>query len=232
MKYKVRWLGHATTEITTKSGTVIYIDPWFSHSKSVCTIDDIKKADIVLVTHDHFDHVAEAGALLKKFPNAIVCAQPELLGKIKAESGIGDSQIVNGGGGMNIGGTVQIADVRITMVEATHSSESGEPSGFVLEIEGERIYHAGDTAIMATMEIIGRLWPMKLALLPIGGVFTMDPMQAAEALRMLKPDAVMPIHYGTFPILEQSPASFVKLASEVTPKVKVYAPEVGGSVEF
>lgn len=232
MKFNIKWLGHATTEITTANGTVIYIDPWFSHPLSKVSLDDIKKADVVLITHDHFDHTGDAGELLKKFPNAILAAQPELLGKIQAEFGIPDSQIVNGGGGMNIGGTVEICGVRITMTEAVHSSNTGEPSGFIVEIDGERIYHAGDTAIMATMEILGRLFPMKVALLPIGNVFTMDPVQAAEAAKMLKAENVIPIHYMTFPILEQSSDAFVKLANEIAPDTKVIPLAVGESAEF
>ena len=192
----------------------------------------ITRADIVLITHDHFDHTGDAGLLLKKFPNAILAAQPELLGKIQSEFNIPDSQIVNGGGGMNIGGTVEICGIRITMTEAVHSSNTGEPSGFIVDINGDKIYHAGDTAIMATMDIIGRLFPLKVALLPIGNVFTMDPLQAAESLRMLKPENVIPIHYLTFPILEQSAEEFIKISKEIAPYVNVIPLNIGDAIEF
>lgn len=232
MKYAIKWLGHAAVEITTAEGTVIYIDPWLENGVGNTTVDSIEKADIVLLTHDHFDHRGNAGAIMQKCKNAILVAQPELLGVMQQEYGIPDEQIVNGGGGMNIGGTVQIKDVRITMTEATHSSNNGEPSGFILEIGGERIYHAGDTALFATMLLLAKLYPMKVALLPIGGVFTMDPVQAAEAAKILGVETVIPIHYKSFPILEPSADRFVALTREVAPNVNVIVPEPGEAVEF
>ncbi len=232
MKYSVKWLGHAAVEITTAEGTVIYIDPWFENGVGSASVDAIEKADIVLITHDHFDHRGNAGALMQKCKEAILVAQPEFLGAMQKEFGIPDEQIVNGGGGMNIGGTVQIKDVRITMTEAVHSSEHGEPSGFILEIAGERIYHAGDTSIFASMGLLAKLYPMNLALLPIGGVFTMDPVQAAEAANILGVKNVIPIHYMTFPILEPNADRFKALAREVAPQTKVIVPAPGAAVEF
>lgn len=232
MKYAIKWLGHAAVEITTAEGTVIYIDPWLENGVGNTTVDSIEKADIVLLTHDHFDHRGNAGAIMQKCKNAILVAQPELLGVMQQEYGIPDEQMVNGGGGMNIGGTVQIKDVRITMTEATHSSNTGEPSGFILEIGGERIYHAGDTALFATMLLLAKLYPMKVALLPIGGVFTMDPVQAAEAAKILGVETVIPIHYKSFPILEPNADRFVALTREVAPNVNVIVPEPGEAVEF
>ena len=232
MKYAIKWHGHAAAEIVTAEGTVIFIDPWLENGVGSATVEGIEKADIVLLTHDHFDHRGNAGALMQKCKEAILVAQPEFLGAMQAEYGIPDEQIVNGGGGMNIGGTVQIKDVRITMTEAVHSSNNGEPSGFIIEIGGERIYHAGDTSIFASMGLLAKLYPMNVALLPIGGVFTMDPVQAAEATKILGVNTVIPIHYKTFPILEPNADRFAALVREVAPEAKVVVPEPGAAVEF
>lgn len=231
MKYAIKWLGHAAVEITTSKGTKILVDPWLTHGLSPVSPEEVDKPDIICITHDHDDHVGNAVELLKN-SDAIVVAQPELLGKIKSLSGIEDSQIVNGGAGMNIGGTVQIKDVRITMVEAVHSSVTGEPSGFVIEVEGDRIYHAGDTSIMASMMLFEKLYKPKVSLLPIGGVFTMDPVAAAEAAKILGSKVVVPIHYETFPILEQSADRFVEVCREISPDTKVKVMRPGDTLEF
>ena len=110
---------------------------------------------------------------------------------------------------MNIGGTVSIKDVQITMVQAYHSSGVGTPCGFIVTTDdGEVVYHAGDTGIFAEMEIFGDLYDIDLALLPIGDVFVMGARQAARAAGMLRAQQVIPMHYGTFPVLDADTIAF------------------------
>ena len=130
--------------------------------------------------------------------------------------------------GMNIGGSVTIEGITITMTQAFHSSGTGAPSGYIIKLEdGTVIYHAGDTGIFDSMRLLGELYRINLALLPVGSVFTMDPQQAARALTLLKPKRVIPMHYKTFPILEQSADRFVELARKEAPEVKVLVLEPG-----
>ena len=226
MKYSIKWLGHAAFEIKRADGMTIYIDPWLTNPMGIMVLDDIKRADLVLVTHDHDDHVGEAGEILKKFPQATLIAQPELTGRLLRDYGFDPAQIKNGNG-MNIGGTVGVDGVKVTMVEATHSSETGEPSGFMLDIDGDVIYHAGDTGLMASMEYFKKLYAPRVAMLPVGSVYTMDVKAAAMAADMLGVEAVIPMHYLTFPILTQS----VEGMGELT-KADVLAIKPGTTIEF
>lgn len=232
MPNTVKWLGHAACQITTGTGKVVLIDPWISGNPA-CPVnkEDIKRADIILITHDHFDHVGSDIPDLIRSTGATLVAQPELAGALK-ESGVDPEKIVNGMG-MNIGGQVEVAGVRITMTHAVHSSTAGDPVGYLLFLEdGKTIYHAGDTGIFAGMGILGSLYNIDLALLPIGSVFVMDPLQAAHSLTLLKPGAAVPIHYGTFPILVQDAGEFVKLAAEKAPEVKIQVIKPGEEISL
>jgi L-ascorbate metabolism protein UlaG (beta-lactamase superfamily) len=123
---------------------------------------------------------------------------------------------------MNIGGTVDIEGIGITMTQAFHSSESGAPCGYIVTLEdGTVIYHAGDTGIFESMKTLGDLYSIDMALLPIGSCFTMDPYQAAWAIKLLRPKKVIPLHYKTFPLLVQDADGFVNKAKELAPDVKV-----------
>ena len=115
MKYSIKWLGHAAFQITTNDERVVLIDPWLSNPKGVIGINDLKRVDVVLITHDHDDHVGEAGEILKRFPKATLLAQPELTGRLLKDYGFNPAQIKNGNG-MNIGGTVEVAGIKFTMV--------------------------------------------------------------------------------------------------------------------
>ena len=212
MKFTIQWLGHAAFKITDFNGTVILVDPWLSNPKGVIGIDDLDKVDIVLITHDHDDHVGEAGEIMKRFPEATLIAQPELTGRLLRDYGFDPGQIKNGNG-MNIGGTVEVCGVKITMVEASHSRETGEPSGFMIDIDGDVIYHAGDTGLTGAMQYFEKLYAPRVALLPIGSVYTMDVKAAALAADIMNVEAVIPMHYGTFPILTQSAEGMEKLTT-------------------
>ncbi|MBI5117014.1 metal-dependent hydrolase [Candidatus Poribacteria bacterium] len=220
----VKWHGHANFQITSANGKNILIDPWFEGNPSCSTqLADLKNIDYILVTHDHFDHMGNAVdiALTTK---AMIIGLVETAAKLQSDFGVPQEQVVNGGYGMNIGGTANLDGIKFTLTQAFHSSASGSPCGFIVKLEnGKTIYHSGDTGIFATMATLGDMYKLDLALLPIGSVFTMDPFQAAHALTLLKPKAVIPMHYQTFPILEPDASEFLKLAKEKAPGVKVVA---------
>ncbi len=202
----VKWHGHANFQINSEWGNLI-IDPWFEENPS-CSIkvEECKGIDVVLVTHDHFDHIGDALALCEN-TGAKFGAIVETALKLK-DMGLSEEQIINGIG-FNVGGTVEIKGIKITMVEAHHSTASGTPVGYILTFpNGYTIYHAGDTAIFASMKVYGEIYPIDLALLPIGGIFTMDPRQAAYACKLIGCKSVIPMHWGSFPVLEKSTHRF------------------------
>lgn len=228
----MRLLGHATFEVVTGSGKRILIDPWIS-GNPVCPVgkEELKGPDLILITHDHFDHIGEDVPFLVQGSETVIIAQPEVVGVLK-ESGIEDKNFIFGMG-MNIGGTVEVGGIKVTMVQAFHSSGAGSPCGFIITTEdGKKIYHPGDTGIFADMKTIGELYPLDVALIPIGSVFVMDPVQGAAALEMLNPKKAVPMHYKTFPILVQDPNEFIRLAGEKAPGVDVVVLEPGQETEF
>ncbi|ADU51865.1 beta-lactamase domain protein [Thermaerobacter marianensis DSM 12885] len=227
MAHKLRWLGHASWELTTAGGKVILFDPWINgNPKAAARIEDLK-ADYILITHDHFDHASDVVAVQKQ-TGATVILQPETAARYQKDGLPADKCI-----GMNIGGSVELGGVVVTMTEAYHSSETGEPAGYIVTLEdGKRVFDAGDTGIHCNMATWAELYPMDVALLPIGSHFTMDPRQAAHALTFLKPKVAIPQHYGTFPLLVQSADDFVHFARQKAPGVEVVVLEPGSSFEF
>jgi L-ascorbate metabolism protein UlaG (beta-lactamase superfamily) len=223
----IKWLGHAGFQITSEKGKIIVIDPWLTDNPlAPCKAEDVTEADLVLVTHDHFDHVADAARIVKA-TGATLVGMPETVGRLKAEEGVPDSQIVFGTG-MNIGGTASFDGIEVTMTQAFHSSQTGNPAGYIVKLEeGYTIYHAGDTGIFSSMKLLGDLFTINLALLPIGSVFTMDPVQASAAAKLLEAKAVIPMHYKTFPILEQDASSFAEIMKREASDIKVVVLEPG-----
>ena len=219
MEHRLIWHGHAAFQIVTPSLSVL-IDPWFEGNPSARTTHDaLDKVDLVLVTHDHGDHVGQAVEICRG-TGAHLLGIVETVARLKS-LGLPADQVVNGIG-MNIGGTVRFHNLQVTMVQAQHSSETGLAVGYILKLEdGACLYHAGDTGIFATMETYGRLFSIDLALLPIGGVFTMDPKQAAMACAMLQCKEVVPMHWGSFPVLEQNTAAFAQELSEQAPQTRL-----------
>ena len=208
----ITWYGHACVEVRTPGGKTILVDPWFGNPKSPKPASAVSTCDVLLVTHGHSDHFGDALALASRLRPTWPAIHELSLWLARRLPGGADAVT-----GMNKGGTFRVGEISITMVGADHSagdwnpgSETtlylGEPAGFVIRLEnGYTIYHAGDTNVFAEMRFIGELYRPNIALLPIGGHFTMGPREAALAVELLGVDAVAPIHWGTFPILTGTP---------------------------
>jgi L-ascorbate metabolism protein UlaG (beta-lactamase superfamily) len=241
-KTEVQWLGQATTKITTPGGKVIVIDPWLTSNpktpEQYKKLEALGKVDLILVSHGHFDHFADAAALAK-LNNAPVYGPAGLLQSAGA-LGILPAELAKGFGKS---GTVTPigADIKITSVHAEHSSElvwknpatgkdevhvGGEPVGFIVELEnGFKIYHMGDTGLFGDMTMIGNYYKPDLILIPIGGYYTMGPKEAAVATRdLIKPKYAIPIHYGTFPLLKGTPAQYSEALGKSSTKVLALNP--------
>jgi L-ascorbate metabolism protein UlaG (beta-lactamase superfamily) len=232
-KTTITWWGHATFQILTPAGTSIVIDPWLSNpmnpeaakgSAPDAAIKAVGKCDYILVTHGHFDHLADAVALAKATHAKLVTTfelsqnMVKILGFPKDQAGM--DTMGNPGGEITIAG----GDVKVNFTQAIHSSGldsgkdtgalayGGTPVGFVLQIKnGPTLYDTGDTAYFSDMKLIGEQFHPDLALINIGGHFGMEPAQAAEAAFAVKAKLTVPMHYKTFPVLTQSAEPFFKM---------------------
>ena len=205
---QLTWLGHAAFRITTVSGKVVIVDPWVQ-SNPMCPpeLKSFERVDTLLISHGHFDHIADAVELAKKHAPQIVAIYETCVWL--------QSKGVTNTSPMNKGGTQKVGELEITMVHAIHSCGiqdgdkiiyGGEASGYVVRLPGGlTVYHAGDTAVFGDMKLIGDLYKPHVALLPIGDHFTMGPREAALAIRLLGVRHVIPMHFGTFPLLTGTP---------------------------
>ena len=202
----VTWLGHAAFRVDSPNGKRIYVDPWLDNPKAPDGEQEPERVDIIAVTHGHDDHVGGTVEISKKF-------SPELIALIELKGWLGE-QGANVGEmpGPNKGGTVDVDGIKFTIVNAFHSgsapdgSYGGEPCGIVITFEnGTAVYFAGDTCVFGDMQLIGRIYRPDVAVLPIGGHFTMDPREAGVALELLGTKRCIPCHYGTFPLLAGTP---------------------------
>ena len=214
---KVTWFGHAGLMIEDQ-GKIILIDPWLEGNPvAPMKAEDIKKADVVFVTHDHGDHGYADAVKICQNTGATFVSIFELANRAQSDG------VKNTVGG-NIGGTAEAAGIKFVFTLAVHSSTAGHPLGFVIMLPSMTIYHAGDTGIFSDMSLLAELYDPDLAFLPIGSLFTMGPKEAAKALQLLKCQKVVPIHYKTFPVLVQDAKEFKEIAG---PMVDVIVLEPG-----
>ncbi len=250
-KTEVLWLGQAATRITTPTGKVIMIDPWLTTNPKTPAnfraLEALGKVDLILVTHAHFDHFADAPALAKMH-NAPMYG-PAGLNQTVATLGILPAELAPRFGK---GGTIMPFGpngVKITAVHAEHSSElayknpatgkdevqpGGEPVGFIVEMEnGFKLWHMGDTAVFGDMRLIGDMYRPDLVIIPIGGHFVMNPVDAAMAVReMIRPRFALPVHYGTTPVLRGTPAEFNAALGTAPGTARMLALDPGQKVDF
>lgn len=226
------WLGHSTFLVETSGGSRVLIDPWLEgNPRCPAEFHDPGEVDVILVSHGHFDHIAGVEAVARKYKPQIVCNYE--IGHYFESKGL--ENVVQ----MNKGGTVEAADLRVTMTNAFHSSGivdgdqmiyGGEPAGFIVETDSEfRFYFAGDTCVFGDMALIGEMYEPWLAILPIGDHFTMGPREAAKAAHLLNAKMVLPMHYGTFPLLTGTPQALREAIG--TLPIQVAELEPGGVLE-
>ena len=228
MSGTLTWLGHATFRVETPGGKRVYIDPFLNgNPKCPGNEQQPERVDIIGLTHGHGDHVGDTVDLAKKHSCDVV-APVELAGWL-GQQGVEKTH------DPNKGGTVALDGVKFTLTNAFHSSSTddgtytGEPCGIVLELEdGTKVYFAGDTCVFGDMQLIGRLYSPDVAVLPIGGHYTMGPKEAALALELLGTKRCVPCHFGTFPILAGTPQELKQLA----PGVDVAEIDPGASIEL
>ncbi len=223
---KLTWFGHSNF-LLEADGVRVLIDPFFEgNPKAPGGWQDAGKVDAVLVTHDHGDHLGQAVVICKSSGAKLVCIF-DLAAKMQ-ELGVPAGQIL----GMNLGGTVEAAGVRVKMVQAVHSSPTGVPAGYIMTFPGGYCaYHSGDTALFSDMKLFRRFFDIDLAILPIGGWFTMDANEAAVACSFLGCRNVAPMHWGTFPILAQNTDAFAAALKEHAPATKLVEVQPGATVD-
>ncbi len=243
---QLTWYGHAAFKITTPSGKVLLIDPWIANPANPKGKEDLAKmerCDLILVTHGHFDHVGDAVEIGKRTGAKLVATYDlgnsivKTLGYPKPQAGMETMG--------NFGGELTLLDgeVRIAFIPAVHSSVvapnegagdlhvGGAPGGFLISIrDGATIYHTGDTDVFSDMTLIPKFRKVNVMLTCIGDHFTMGPQRASEAIRLVNPDLVVPMHFGTFPALTGTVEALTQALTKQPLKTAIKEMKVGDTI--
>ncbi|BDV43831.1 UPF0173 metal-dependent hydrolase [Geotalea uraniireducens] len=223
-KTEITWYGQAAFKVKTPSGKVLLIDPWIdnpANKNGKKELAELGRVDLILITHGHGDHIGNAPEIAARTKAHLVA--PFGLGRTLVAEGLIPKELAGYDTMGNYGGELQLLDgeVKVAFVPAIHDSDvtvpgppvrqvpGGNPAGFLISIkDGPVIYHTGDTDLFSDMALVGRFHPVDLMLVCIGDHFTMGPRRAAEAVKLVQPKLVVPMHYGTFPFLTGTPAEF------------------------
>ena len=215
---KLKYFGHSAFQMTTKGGQIILIDPFLDDNPVSPVKSKDVKADYIIVTHGHGDHVGDSFKIAKKSNSLFICVN-ELAEWVKSKGFNAHN--------MHIGGAHNFDFGRIKFTIAHHGSMTpdnqyaGEPSGVLITIEGKTIYHTGDTGLFYDMKLIGEMNPIDYMLLPIGDNYTMGITDAVKAVELANPKVAIPMHFNTFPVIHSAPINFKKLVESKGFKCKI-----------
>ena len=217
------YYGHSTFSLKNAKYRLLF-DPFFSCNPMATIKADVVPCNRLFVSHGHGDHIIDAAAIAERTKSTVI-GTPEVLEACKTSNGHG----------MNIGGTAEMDFGTVYMTPALHSSgvPGGLACGFVIKIGGKTIYYSGDTALFSDMKLIAERFDIDMAILPIGGNYTMDIYDAAKAVEWLKPKHVMPVHYNTWPVIKADPEKFKELVeSKTDTKVDILKPDESFDLEL